>query len=169
MITLVICSADSRLEPILAAALGPAYSIRTEANRTRVMDMIGRGQIDVLLLDLESGSTSLAEDLAFVGQVKHHHVPLVAMTADGTRSTALELVQKGVYDYIRKPPSIIELKVVVKRAYEHASLKRELEATRAELDTLVLGRQEAAAPIILEQELPAGSVPVAREHDDEGR
>ncbi len=136
MVTLVICSADSRLEPILAAALGPAYSVRTEANRTRVMDMIGRGQIDVLLLDLESGSTSLAEDLAFVGQVKNHHVPLVAMTADGTRSTALELVQKGVYDYIRKPPSIIELKVVVKRAYEHASLKRELEATRAKLSAI---------------------------------
>ena len=136
MVTLVICSSDTRLEPILAAALGPVYSVRTEPKRARVMDMIIRGQVDVLLLDLESGTPSLGEDLAFVDEVKHHHVPLVAMTADGSRSTALELVQQGVYDYIRKPPSIIELKVVVKRAYEHASLRKELEATRAKLSAV---------------------------------
>jgi DNA-binding NtrC family response regulator len=67
--------------------------------------MMMRSQVDVLLLDLESRSPSLGEDLAFVDAVKHHHVPLVAMTADGTRATALEFLQQGV-EFVRKPRNV---------------------------------------------------------------
>jgi DNA-binding NtrC family response regulator len=135
MVSVVICSGDLRLAPMLAAALGPGYSVRIESKRERVMDMMMRSQVDVLLLDLESRSPSLGEDLAFVDAVKHHHVPLVAMTADGTRATALEFLQQGV-EFVRKPPSIIELKVLVNRAYKHASLRRELEVTRQKLSAV---------------------------------
>jgi DNA-binding NtrC family response regulator len=135
MVNLLICSDDPRLQPILASALGPEYHVRSEPQRSRAMEMVRNGHVDVLVVDLESGAARLREDMPFIVEdTKTHRVPLVAMTADGSRSTALELVQQGVYDYIRKPPSIIELKVVIQRAYEHASLKRDLDATRERLN-----------------------------------
>jgi len=38
----------------------------------------------------------------------------------------MAMVQHGVCDYFRKPPALPELKIIVRRAYEHASLRREL-------------------------------------------
>ncbi len=55
------------------------------------------------------------------------------MTDDARRSATLGLIQRGAYDYFRKPPSLAELRVVVARASERAALKRELETTRRKL------------------------------------
>ena len=38
----------------------------------------------------------------------------------------MAMVQRGVCDYFRKPPALPELKIIVRRAHEHASLRREL-------------------------------------------
>jgi len=37
------------------------------------------------------------------------------MTDDDSKATAMELVERGVYNYIRKPPVLPELKIVVRR------------------------------------------------------
>src|SRR5690348_6208541 len=52
------------------------------------------------------------------------------MTDDLRRSTATEFLQRGADDCIRKPPSLVEFKVIVARAYEHAAIKKELEKAR---------------------------------------
>jgi DNA-binding NtrC family response regulator len=65
-------------------------------------------------------------------------------------------LQQGVYDYISKPLSIVELKVVIRRACEHASLRKELHAARERLrntngcDRLVgsSGRSQAVYELI---------------------
>jgi DNA-binding NtrC family response regulator len=59
---------------------------------------------------------------------------VVVMTDDETRATAMQLVEHGAYDYFRKPPHLLELKLVVRRAYERAQLERELEAAREKLN-----------------------------------
>src|SRR6185503_7453331 len=59
--------------------------------------------------------------------------PVVVMTDDSRRATVLELLQRGIYDYLHKPPSLPELKIVVRRAHEHASLQKELEKAREKL------------------------------------
>jgi len=42
-------------------------------------------------------------------------------------------VERGVYNYIRKPPVLPELKIVVRRAHEFAVLKQEREQERQSL------------------------------------
>jgi DNA-binding NtrC family response regulator len=156
MATLLTCSDDATLQPVLAAALGPEYAISSVPKRSRAMDMVRQGQADVLILDLECGSASFDENMALIEEAKNTRLPVIAMTADGSRSTALELLQQGVYDYIRKPPPMIELKVVIRRACEHASLRRELDAAREKLsngngcDRLVgsSGRSQAVYELI---------------------
>src|SRR6185295_7788308 len=112
---------------------GPDYSIDVQMDNHRVRHRIGGEHVDALIVNLDASCTISAEQLAFLAEIKGAHVPVVVMTDDNRRCTAMELVGHGVYDYFRKPPSLVELKLVVGRAHEHARLKRELEKTRETL------------------------------------
>jgi DNA-binding NtrC family response regulator len=121
------------LQGVLAVMLGPEYSVLVESSKDKVKQLIAGEQIDVLIVDLDSSYAALAEQLKFLAEIKGSRVPILVMTDDDRRSTAMELVGHGVYDYFRKPPSIKDLKFVVGRAHEHAKLKRELEKAKDKL------------------------------------
>jgi DNA-binding NtrC family response regulator len=57
-------------------------------------------------------------------------MPIIVMTDDLSRSTTTEFLLRGAFDCIRKPPSLLELTVVIRRAYEHFAIKTELAAIR---------------------------------------
>ena len=132
MIRLLLYS-DSNLQDVLAVMLGQDYSLLVESSKDKVKRLIAGEQIDVLIVDLDSSYAALAEQLKFLAEIKGSRVPILVMTDDDRRSTAMELVGHGVYDYFRKPPSIKDLKFVVGRAHEHATLKRELEKAKDKL------------------------------------
>jgi len=132
MIRLLLYS-DSKLQDVLAVMLGPGYSVLVQSNKDNVKRLIAGDEIDVLIVDLDSTYAALTQQLKFLAEIKGSPVPILVMTDDDRRSTAMELVGHGVYDYFRKPPSIKDLKFVVGRAHEHAKLKRELEKTKAKL------------------------------------
>jgi DNA-binding NtrC family response regulator len=127
MIRLLFHSEDSKLQHLLSPTLGPEFQVRVEPSRRGLKQKLADGECDVLILDFDSTHCSIAEQLEVVDEHKHSQIPIVVMTDDDRRSTALEMVHRGVYDYFRKPPSIPELKIIVRRAHEHAVLKRELQ------------------------------------------
>jgi DNA-binding NtrC family response regulator len=133
MIRLACHTDDPKLRPLLSSALGSDYSLRTETSGSRLNQLIAEDQVDVLILDLDSASRPTAELVALFSEFAVSRIPVVVMADDSRRSIALDLLQRGAYDYFRKPPSLIELKVVVGRAYERVALKRELEKTQATL------------------------------------
>jgi DNA-binding NtrC family response regulator len=127
MISLLFCSKDRKLEPLLSATLGEAFRVAVEANVETITSMAARGMVDVLILDFDSVYGSREEHITLFDQVRQLAVPIVLMTDDDMRSTTFELIKRGGYEYFRKPPSVPELKVIVRRAHENALLKRELE------------------------------------------
>jgi DNA-binding NtrC family response regulator len=133
MIRLLLHSLDLKLQSVLAVTLGSDYSVRVESNKEEVKRLLAGEQVDVFILDLDSSYTGISEQLSFLAEIKGSGVPVVVMTDDNRRCTAMELVGHGVYDYFRKPPSLVELKFVVGRAHEHAKLKRELEKAKEKL------------------------------------
>jgi DNA-binding NtrC family response regulator len=132
MIRLLLYS-ESKLQSVLALTLGPDYHVVVESRKEKVRRLLAGDQVDVLIVDLDSAHSALGEQLAFLAEIKGSRVPVVVMTDDDRRSTAMELVGQGVYDYFRKPPSIMELKFVVGRAHEHAKLKKELGLAKQKL------------------------------------
>ncbi len=132
MIRLLLYS-DSKLQDVLAVTLGPGYSVLVESSKDKVKRLLAAEQVDVLIVDLDSTNSALTEQLAFLAEIKGSSAPIVVMTDDDRRSTAMQLVGHGVYDYFRKPPSIADLKFVVGRAHEHAKLKLELERAKDKL------------------------------------
>ncbi len=99
----------------------------------RVREIVSKRQCDVLILDLDSSAHPIQRQLGFFDEIRDCGVPVVVMTDDGSRATAMDLVQRGVYNFIRKPPALQELTIIVRRAHEYAVLKRELDTVRERL------------------------------------
>ena len=109
MIYLVFCSKDGKLKPLLSATLGDEFHVSVETSLDRIRQSIDRKECDVLILDFDTAYGSLEEHLTLFDNVRRLPVPVVVMTDDDRRSTVLELVHRGVYDYFRKPPALAEL------------------------------------------------------------
>jgi DNA-binding NtrC family response regulator len=133
MIRLLLYSDDNKLPPLLSAALAPECHVVAESSQPRLKRLLAEGAFDVLIVDLDGGGQPNAELLARYDDVRDCHAPVIGMTTDSRRSRAVELLQRGAYDCVRKPPSLVELKVVVRRACEYAAIRRELTAAREAL------------------------------------
>ncbi len=130
VIRLLLYSKDPKLQPLLTPTLGPEFQVVVEANPVTVKNSVSSQQCDVLIIDLDSNYCSIEHQLGFLDDVITSRVPVVVMTDDNRRSTAMELMQRGIYDYFRKPPALAEFKIIVRRAHEHTVLKRELETAK---------------------------------------
>jgi DNA-binding NtrC family response regulator len=133
MIRLLMYSQDINLPALLAPTLGSEFSVFFERRMDRIREIISKGQTDVLILDLDSSAYPIQQQLGFFDEIRGFGVPVVVMTDDDGRATAMDMVQRGVYNYIRKPPALPELKIIVRRAHEFAILKQELEDVRRRL------------------------------------
>jgi DNA-binding NtrC family response regulator len=58
-------------------------------------------------------------------------VAVVVMANDASRTVAADLAHRGAHSYCRKPPALRDLKALMRRAYEHTAMKRELKGRRA--------------------------------------
>ena len=136
MIRLLLHSSDRKLQSLLGVTLGADYDVLVEPNQDEVKRILAGEQADVLILDFDSADASLDELLRFLSEIAVFRTPVVVMTDDEKRSTVLRFVEHGAYDCFHKPPHLVELKLVVRRAHQHAQLKRELQAVREKLQNV---------------------------------
>lgn len=93
------------------------------------MKMIARHHPNAVVSDLKMPGRDGMELLTQIREIDED-VPVILMTAFGTIETAVRALKIGAFDYITKPFEGDELVVAVKRAIEHARLKRENEVLR---------------------------------------
>ncbi len=87
--------------------------------------------IDLILLDLMMPGMSGMEVLEQV-QALDGTLPVIIITGYATVESAVEAMKKGAYDFIAKPFTPDQLRIVVKRAHERRTLQREAEFLRGE-------------------------------------
>ena len=136
MIRLLLHSQDPKLKLLLSPTLGREFQLSVESSREQIKKLLQGKKTDVLILDFDSNVCSLEQQLQFFDEIRDYGIPTVVMTDDEGRSTAMELVRRGVYNYFRKPPALLELKIVVQRAHEHQVLKDELAEAREKLSVV---------------------------------
>jgi DNA-binding NtrC family response regulator len=129
-------SEDSSLHPLLASALGREFEVISAPDEAGLNRLFAAGGCDVVLLDLDSRQRSSEARIAFFRGVveAREHPAFVILADDSLRSAAAELVRMGAFGYLRRPPSIRDLKAMLMRAHENASLKQELKSVRSRLD-----------------------------------
>src|SRR5215475_1515826 len=134
MIRIGLLSEDRALQTLLASALGKEFQVELAKNEGDVSRLIEGGQVDVLMLDLNSNNGSMKERVEASRRIIALQVPAVVMADDGVRATAVELVRLGAYGYCRRPPSIRELKAMLCRASENSLLKRQLQTVQPRVE-----------------------------------
>ncbi|MFI4883411.1 MAG: sigma-54-dependent transcriptional regulator, partial [Phycisphaerales bacterium JB064] len=86
---------------------------------------------DVVVSDLKMPGMTGVELLAQVRKIDEE-LPMILMTAFGSVQTAVEAMKLGAFDYLTKPFEGDELLICVKRAIQHAKLRRENAVLRAQ-------------------------------------
>src|SRR5207302_11234486 len=117
MIRILLYTPDPKLPLLLTSALKPECRITVECQIDRLKHAASKGDADILVLDLDTNYSSLPEQFAFYEDIMDCPIPVVVMTDALNQSTAMEFMQRGAFDCIRKPPSLVEFKVIVRRAH----------------------------------------------------
>jgi len=109
------------------------WTVLTAENGTQGLEEIRNhlGRIDVVLLDLMMPGVSGMEVLDEVYRMDPH-LPIIVITGYATVESAVEAMKKGAYDFIPKPFTPDQLRIVVKRAVERRALQKEAEYLRKE-------------------------------------
>jgi DNA-binding NtrC family response regulator len=97
------------------------------------------GGVEAVLLDLKLADE---DGLQLLKRFREEDatLPVIMLTGHGTVEHAVRATKLGAYDFIVKPPDLEHLAVVVRRAMEHARLRREVEHLR--------GTQRPEEPLI---------------------
>ena len=123
------------------------YSTVTANDGVRALEMIEREQPSLMLLDLEMPRMGGLELLKRLGQNKSASgtssspsspgpdFPIIVMTAHGTIAKAVEAMKEGACDFLTKPFEPDHLDIVIGKALERESLKRQVAVLRTEVDS----------------------------------
>src|SRR5512142_49722 len=102
-------SSNSTVRSLLTSALNSEYCFVTDFGAQPVSSILkNRDDLDVLVIDFDSRSCTLEQQLAAYDEIGETSVPIIVMTDDLRRSTAMEFLRRGAFDCIRKPPSLAE-------------------------------------------------------------
>ena len=87
--------------------------------------------VDLVLLDVRLPDISGVDVLKGVKKV-NSDIPVIMITADDAVKTAISCMKGGAYDYVIKPFDFEELKIMVEKSLETATLKSEFRRLRRE-------------------------------------
>ena len=127
MIRVGLFSQDTALQPLLSSATGKEFQFFSESDEDGIRTLLEDHNCDVVVLDLNSGDDAQRERIACATDLIAEGVTVVVLVDDNLRSTASDLVREGAYGYLRRPPSVRELRVMLRRAYESSLVKETSE------------------------------------------
>jgi DNA-binding NtrC family response regulator len=100
------------------------------------INIFRQGAFDLIILDYRMPGLDGIETLREIRRMDAD-VPVLFVTAYGSKELALEALQEGAYDYFTKPFDNEEMKVVVHRALEKSNLKQRLVLFTKQMDASV--------------------------------
>jgi DNA-binding NtrC family response regulator len=106
--------------------VGQALGFSTSATESaeHVLKMLDAQAIDVVLLDLKAPGTSGLHALRAIKQ-KKPDAAVIVVTGFASVPSAVAAMKEGAYDYVTKPFSMDELRVLLHRVTTHLKTKSE--------------------------------------------
>jgi two-component system sensor histidine kinase/response regulator len=103
------------------------YCVATAVDGDECLDLVRKTEPDVAILDLKMPGLS-DMDLLHTFRSRHPNVVAVVITGYATLNSAVEAMKAGAYDFLPKPFTPDELRMVVNRAMERRDLERKSAA-----------------------------------------
>ena len=135
----VLCTEESRIVRVLVreqlAALG--IQVVEAATGAQALEIVERVQPDVILLGTDLPDMAAGDLLeALRTRVGMAHVPVIFLASDTSVATVVAGIERGSYDFIRKPVNPADLVARVHSALRLKAIEDELRQRNAELDVM---------------------------------
>jgi DNA-binding NtrC family response regulator len=142
-------SQDFALQPLLSSGLGSEFQFFVDSREAGIGRLIEDEGCTVIILDLNSHEGPLKDRVESARRLIASQITVMVLADDALRVTANELVRGGAYSYCRRPPSLRDLRILLRRAHESALRKREFGQAQERLEdaagdhTRMIGNSEA--------------------------
>ena len=114
------------------------YSVDTALNGEEAFTKVRKNRYDIVLTDLKMPGMDGMELLERVRDY-NPEIDVVIMTAYASVESAVTAIKKGASDYIVKPFINEDVKLRIKRLFEHRKLQKEIEALKHQLSQRIKG------------------------------
>jgi signal transduction histidine kinase len=151
---LVIDDEEVVLDSCTEILAGSNYQIATASNGTLGLNLVQEFQPDLVFVDLKMPGIGGLEVLERIRSLDPTIVTVV-ITGFATVSSAVEAMKQGAYDYLPKPFTPDEFRLITSRGLEKRKLVLETIALRREKEML---RENFAAIVSHELKAPLGAV-----------
>jgi DNA-binding NtrC family response regulator len=126
MTRVLLYSEDRALQVLLSSALGKEFHVFMVSTEGEKGQLFLGEDCDVVLLDLNSDHHAVQDRIDCARRMVGSQPRWVIMADDVLRLTALELVRQGAFGFCRRPPSIRDLRIMLRRAHGDFSIERPL-------------------------------------------
>jgi DNA-binding NtrC family response regulator len=125
VIRIGLYSEDRTLHRLLSSALGKEFQLQQDTSESAIRDLTVAGRCDVLILDFFSNRDDLADRIESWRRLLLLQVPALIMADESLHSKICDSIQDAAFGYCRRPPSIRDLKNLLRRASENSDLTQE--------------------------------------------
>ena len=151
---LVVDDEEIVLDSCTEILRGEGYQLATAADGERGLALVKEFRPDIVVVDLKMPGLSGFDVLARLKESDPTIVTIV-ITGYATVSSAVEAMKHGAYDFLPKPFTPEEFRLIIRRAVEKRSLTFEAMALRRERDLL---REHFAAIVSHELKAPLAAI-----------
>jgi two-component system, NtrC family, response regulator AtoC len=133
MPTILIVEDEAKMRRLLELNLGEdGFGTLSAGDAEAGLKLLSESIIDLVVTDLKLPGMN---GLEFLQAVKRHNaaLPVVVMTAFGSVETAVEAMKAGASDYVLKPFSLSEMRMVVRKELDVRNLREENRSLREAL------------------------------------
>lgn len=110
------------------------YEVKTAANGKDGLDLVAKGDIDLVITDLRMDGIS-GEEVVKRVTTETPGVPVIVLTGHGSIDAAVEAMKSGAYDFLTKPLNLDQLNLIVKRALENRELSLQHKLLKEEIES----------------------------------
>lgn len=110
------------------------YEVKTAANGKDGLDLVAKGDIDLVITDLRMDGIS-GEEVVKRVTTETPGVPVIVLTGHGSIDAAVDAMKSGAYDFLTKPLNLDQLNLIVKRALENRELSLQHKLLKEEIES----------------------------------
>lgn len=110
------------------------YEVKTASNGKEGLDLIAKGDIDLVITDLRMDGIS-GEEVVKRVTTETPGIPVIVLTGHGSIDAAVEAMKSGAYDFLTKPLNLDQLNLIVKRALENRELSLQHKLLKEEIES----------------------------------
>jgi DNA-binding NtrC family response regulator len=133
MPAILIVEDEAKMRRLLELNLGDdGFTTLSAEDAETGLKLLRENPVDLVLTDLRLPGMN---GLEFLHSVKHQNaaLPVVVMTAFGSVETAVEAMKAGASDYVLKPFSLTEMRMVIRKELDVRNLREENRSLREAL------------------------------------